>query len=124
MESDSLGTYLKREREFRQITLEEVSMGTRIGRTALEALEADHYDTLPGPTFVKGYLKAYAQHIGLDAADVVLRYEHWLKHEMPSELSTRGEGALNERRRPLLKYIGIAVVIAAILALAAFLSTR
>jgi len=86
---ESLGNYLKREREFRQIALIEVSKATCISSGTLNALESDQFDQLPGEAFVRGFLKAYARHVGLDVADVLLRYEHLLNddRDVPQENS-------------------------------------
>jgi cytoskeletal protein RodZ len=51
-----------------------VSRVTRIPVATLEAIEQDHFDDLPGEVFVKGFLKSYAQTIGLLPEDVVARY--------------------------------------------------
>jgi transcriptional regulator with XRE-family HTH domain len=75
LESDSLGNWLRRERLMREISLAEIAEVTRVPRASLEAIEADDYQRLPAPTFVKGFLRAYAGHIGLDPDDVLLRYE-------------------------------------------------
>jgi cytoskeletal protein RodZ len=52
----------------------EVSRATRIPATALERIEADHFDDLPGEVFTRGFLKAYAAAIGLSPDDVLARY--------------------------------------------------
>jgi cytoskeletal protein RodZ len=52
----------------------EVSRATRIPSTALERIEADHFDDLPGEVFTRGFLKAYAAAIGLSPDDVLARY--------------------------------------------------
>jgi hypothetical protein len=70
----SLGAYLRRHRERRGIGLVEVSRATRIPASSLDALERDRFDELPGEVFVRGFLKAYAQVIRLDPADVLARY--------------------------------------------------
>ena len=57
---ESIGAYLRREREFRSITLDEISQATKIRETNLRALEEDRFDSLGSLVFVKGYLKAYA----------------------------------------------------------------
>jgi cytoskeletal protein RodZ len=76
---ETLGTYLKRERELRNISLKEVSKATKIRENLLRSIEEDRHDLLPTPVFVKGFLIAYGRHIGLDPSDVVLRYESDLK---------------------------------------------
>ena len=72
------GSFIKRERELRGITLDEIADETKIGKTFLNALEKDDYDSLPGATFVKGFLRAYSKYVGLDGNDVVLRYEDFI----------------------------------------------
>jgi cytoskeletal protein RodZ len=52
----------------------EVSRATRIPASALERIEADHFDDLPGEVFTRGFLKAYATAIGLSPDDVLARY--------------------------------------------------
>jgi cytoskeletal protein RodZ len=118
---ESIGSYLKREREFRQISLAEVAAATRINPAALEAIEKDDFAELPGKIFVRGYLKAYAKHVGLDAADVLLRYEHWLDKEEGEKVAATG---LGKKWHWEWKYLWMASIISAIIALAAFLSSR
>jgi len=72
---ESFGEYLKREREFRNITLEEISKATRINKKFFQAIESDNYHILPEKTFVKGFLRAYCNIVGLDPEEVILRFE-------------------------------------------------
>ncbi|MBI5492778.1 MAG: helix-turn-helix domain-containing protein [Deltaproteobacteria bacterium] len=76
---ESPGEYLRRERELRGASLSRIFESTRVPRRYLEALEADNYDVLPHPTFVKGYIKSYCKALGLDEVDAVLRYEIYLR---------------------------------------------
>ncbi len=76
---ETVGKYLKRERELRNISLKEISTATKIREHLLKAIEEDRHDLLPTPVFVKGFLIAYVKHVGLDPSDVVLRYESDLK---------------------------------------------
>lgn len=71
---DSIGRYLKRTRETRAMSVEEVSRATRIPVVSIERIEADHFDDLPGEVFVRGFLKAYARAVGLAVEDVLARY--------------------------------------------------
>lgn len=81
---DSLGTYLRHERELRQISLEEISQTTRIPLRTLQHLEDDDLDRLPGEVFVRGFLKSYARIVGLDLEEVLER--HARRHdEKPAE---------------------------------------
>ena len=76
---ESIGRYLRGERELRKFSLEEVSKFTRIKEQYLNAIEEDRYDLLPSAIYVKGYLAAYARYLGLDPNDTVLRYQRYLK---------------------------------------------
>ncbi len=72
---ESFGEYLTRERELRNIELDEIAQITKIKLRFLQALESDTFCDLPNETFVRGFLKAYARHVGLDEHDILLRYE-------------------------------------------------
>jgi len=65
---------LKRTREQKRMSVIEVSRVTRIPATTLDALEADRFDDLPGEVFVRGFLKSYAQAVGLVPDAVLARY--------------------------------------------------
>lgn len=72
---ESLGEYLKKERESRNISLDDVSRNTRIQEYLLKAIEEGRYDVLPSTTYVKGFITAYAKYLGLSPDEVILRYE-------------------------------------------------
>lgn len=76
--NESLGTYLKRSRENKNVSIEQVAYATRISLKMLRALEEDAHTALPAPTFVRGYLQAYAKYIRIDTQDLLLRYQHHL----------------------------------------------
>lgn len=67
----SFGDKLKRERELRGVTLEEIAKATKIGTRALKALEDEHFEQLPGGIFNKGFVRAYAKFLGLDEEQMV-----------------------------------------------------
>ena len=71
---ESVGQYLKRERELRDISIEGVSQATKISKNYIESIEHDNFDSLPGKTFVIGFLRLYSNFVGLDSNDVVNRY--------------------------------------------------
>lgn len=65
---------LRREREVREVTLEEISAATLIGVRYLEALEDERWDDLPGDVYIRNYLRAYASHLGLDPDRLITEY--------------------------------------------------
>jgi cytoskeletal protein RodZ len=71
---ETVGSTLRRQRETKRMGLAEVSRVTRIPVLTLEAIEDDHFDDLPGEVFVKGFLKSYAQTVGLLPDEIVARY--------------------------------------------------
>ena len=71
MMRESIGDYLKTERETRRLSLEEVSSTTRIPRKTLESLEHDRFEDLPSGVFVRGFIKAYASAVRIDADEVL-----------------------------------------------------
>ncbi len=70
----SFGEKLKQEREKRQITLEQISISTKIGTRMLQALEEDKFNQLPGGIFNKGFVRAYSRVVGLDEDQTVAEY--------------------------------------------------
>ena len=72
---DSIGRYLKAERESKNLSLKEASESTRIKERLLEAIEEDRYELLSSPVYIKGFLDAYARYLGLDPNEVVLQYQ-------------------------------------------------
>ena len=70
----SFGDKLKRERELRGVTLDEIAKATKIGTRALKALEDEQFDQLPGGIFNKGFVRAYAKFLGLDEEEMVSDY--------------------------------------------------
>lgn len=71
---DTFGERLRREREARHISLDEIAAATKIGTRLLRALEEEHFDMLPGGIFNKSYVRAYAKHIGIDEEQAVADY--------------------------------------------------
>ena len=71
---DSIGRYLRHARESRAMSVEEVSRATRIPVSAIERIEADHFDDLPGEVFVRGFLRAYARAVSIPVEEVLARY--------------------------------------------------
>lgn len=69
-----VGETLRSERELRGISLEEVAQTTRIPLRTLKQMEAERWQDLPGDVFARGFLRSYAQALGLDARPLLARY--------------------------------------------------
>src|ERR1700734_633093 len=74
MSSTPFGEHLKREREMRGVSLEEISTATRIATRFLVALENEQWEQLPGGVFNRGFIRAIARFLGLDEDSLVSEY--------------------------------------------------
>jgi cytoskeletal protein RodZ len=76
MSSTPFGEHLRREREMRGVSLEEISAATRISTRFLEALENEQWDRLPGGAFNRGFIRSIARFLGLDEDGLVAEYAY------------------------------------------------
>jgi cytoskeleton protein RodZ len=66
----SAGDRLRAAREEQGLTLDEISIRTRVPKRLLEAIETGDHAALPAPTYSAGFVKAYAQMLGMDQAEL------------------------------------------------------
>ncbi|HQR28996.1 MAG TPA: helix-turn-helix transcriptional regulator, partial [Anaeromyxobacteraceae bacterium] len=71
----AFGRYLLRERELRGLALDDVARVTRLAASVIEAIEEGDPERMPPRGYLVGYLRSYAAAVGLDADDVVLRWQ-------------------------------------------------
>jgi cytoskeletal protein RodZ len=79
-----IGATLREARMRARIDVSEIEAQTKIRAKYLRALENEEWDLLPGPTFVRSFLRTYAQALGLD--DKVIVDEYRLRCEPPAEM--------------------------------------
>lgn len=72
-----IGRRLKAKREELGLTVDQVQAETKIRRRYLEALEAGKEGPIPGDVYVKGFLRFYANFLGLDGQAMVAEYRQW-----------------------------------------------
>jgi cytoskeleton protein RodZ len=70
-----VGSLLKRERGKKGLSLDQLSQITRLRKFYLEALEDEKWDNLPSPVYIKGFIRSYAQGVGIDAKEAISLYE-------------------------------------------------
>jgi cytoskeletal protein RodZ len=87
----AFGERLKREREKRKITLDEVAQATKIGTRLLSAIEQEQFKLLPGGIFNKGFVRSYARYLGLNEEETVASYLEALSASQPQEQSITPE---------------------------------
>ncbi|SDX14981.1 Helix-turn-helix domain-containing protein [Marininema mesophilum] len=82
-----IGSQLKKTRQSKGYSLEQVQESTKIHMEYLRALENDQFDTLPSPFYVRAFLRTYAHSLGLDAQPLLDYYEG---SAMSSRIPRRG----------------------------------
>lgn len=95
------GDKFRKAREKKELSLDDVSNVTKIGARMLHAIEEERFDQLPGGVFNKGFIRAYAKHLGLNHEDAVTDYLACLRqaqidaHEVwePQRATTSGVSA-------------------------------
>ncbi len=71
------GETLRKARENRNLSLKDVAAQLNLTPTALTHLEAGAFDRLPGHTFARGYIRAYAKLLGMDQNRLVVEFDHY-----------------------------------------------
>jgi len=87
--SESPGQRLREAREALGKTTSELAVKTRIKVQQLEGLESDNYESIPAPMYVRGFLKLYAQELGLDPAPLLEAYKQSGQDSTPERRITR-----------------------------------
>jgi cytoskeleton protein RodZ len=75
MAKGTFGERLKRERELREVSLDEVAKGTRIAERFLQALENEQWDRLPAGAFGRGFVRSIARYLGLSEENLLAEYD-------------------------------------------------
>jgi transcriptional regulator with XRE-family HTH domain len=82
----SFGRWLRKSRELRGLSLEEVVEETRLAPRIVAALEVDDTSSMPDRAYALGVARTVANAVGLDPEDAALRYEEWLLSQPPGTL--------------------------------------
>jgi cytoskeleton protein RodZ len=117
-----IGETLREARIRQRVNIEELEQTTKIRAKYLRALENEEFGLLPGPTYVKSFLRTYAEKLGLDPHLLVEEFRAQYEPPEPLEFQPLASPPRDARRRPPTPRFGpgAAVVLAAI-ALLAFL---
>jgi cytoskeleton protein RodZ len=110
----SFGENLRREREMRGVTLEEIAESTRISTRLLRALEQEQFSELPGGVFTRSFIRHYANYLGLDAERVLAEYRQVAQPQSDYDLH-RLPAANSSTSKPGPRGTAIPWVVAAIL---------
>ena len=92
-----IGETLREARMRRRIDMAEVEAATKIRAKYLRALESEEWELLPGPTFVKTFLRTYAEYLELDSRLLVEEYKQ--RFERPAGVELTPLNLRTQRRR-------------------------
>jgi cytoskeletal protein RodZ len=122
VEIDLIGVTLREKRKEKKIPLKKISQATRIREKYLEALEEEDYGVFPAEVYLKGFLRTYANYLGLDGNELVHIYEQ--EHpaqDIKPELSVQTTDATlhlmsrKKSRKFKLLWVGVLAIILIIL---------
>jgi cytoskeleton protein RodZ len=114
MTKGTFGESLKREREMRGVTLDEISAATRIATRFLRAIENEEWEQLPGGVFNRGFVRAVARYLGLDEENIVAEYTSTVD-DHPSVPVWTGSPPAVTPQQPWLAWIIAAALVLALL---------
>ncbi len=110
-----LGAYLREIRERQGLSLPEIAAETKISCRFLEAIEEERWEELPGEVYIVGYLRAYAEAVGLDPGDVLARYREVRPQKGRDTLGPiRGEVSSSRKLWWVVAVLGVLLVLALI----------
>jgi len=115
---ETIGEYLKRIREERGLSVQQVSVKTRISPVFIEALEENRLDQFPGEVFARGFVQSYGRCLGLDDPDTMGRFNQSARSffrerdekKRTTELSAEQEKVRHEFRGRAIRGVIVAVL--------------
>jgi Helix-turn-helix domain len=111
-----IGAILEEARNRQRIDIETLAERTKIRPKYLRALESEDWEALPGPAYARGFIRAYADEVGIDSEVLVDEYRR--RHEAPTgtyehaEPVLRGGWRERARRRPLPRLLILGAIVA------------
>src|SRR5919202_6329934 len=112
-----IGETLREARMRKRIDMTEVEAATKIRAKYLRALETEEWELLPGPTFVKTFLRTYADYLELDSRLLVEEYKQRYERPAGMELTPLNLRRQSRRRRVAPRLGPVVVVLFGVLVL-------
>lgn len=120
MALNQIGEILKQTREAQGITLNQIGEATKISTKYLRAIENGEYDAIPGEVYLKGFIRNYANILGLDGEQMVAKFNELRQahdsmalNQLERERRGRMEHDRLERRQTRMRIAARVVVIVA-----------
>ena len=113
-----IGSTLREARVRRNLTLQQVEEDTKIRVKYVQAMENEEFDIMPGPTYVKGFLRTYSEYLGLDPDVIIGEYRSreprasYRVHEEPfGGVSTLGKPRSHRGRNTIVVVAVVCLVV-------------
>ncbi len=118
---ESVGQKLRETREQHNFSIEQVARDTYISKQYLEALEQEQFSTIPGETYIIGFLRNYAEYLSLNPEEIVNLYRNIQIQEQPLPMTELLEPV---RSKAPSRIIILLVVVLAVLGAGGYLLYR
>lgn len=119
LETLGIGPSLREARIRLGVELDRVEAATRIRIRYLEAIEDDRWDELPAEAYAKGFLRTYASYLELDPQQYLIAFRE-RRREVEEPIAPLAERPYEPRRPGARTFLGLALALAAVLAVAAW----
>jgi len=106
-----LGDVLKNARENRGLTLDEVALETKIQKRYLEDLEKEDFEDMPGKVYERGFLRTYAEALGLDVKEVLELHDEIRGDKKVEEVNEEEHHEEKQKKSKLKIFLGIIVIV-------------
>jgi cytoskeletal protein RodZ len=106
---ESIGEKLRATREEKSLSIDQVARDTNIAKRYLVALEEEAFSEFPGEPYLIGFLRNYADYLGLDAEEIVGLYKNFKIQEQPVPMEELLEPK-RSGRNPLIFVVVVAVI--------------
>lgn len=116
MKKGNFGETLRREREMRGVSLDEISNATRISTRFLLALENEQWHELPGGVFNRGFVRSIARFLGIDEDSLVAEYALVTNDKPQVAVWATGHRARNRTTPVIAALVLIALVAGGVIA--------
>lgn len=107
---ESIGERLRLARERNALTLDQVARETHVAKRFLKALEDEDFSVFPGETYAMGFLRNYAEYLGLEPGELIASYHNLKIQEQPLPMTE----LLEARRKPPRTLLIVIVAAAAL----------
>lgn len=97
------GEELRRDRELREVTREQLALVTKVSLRHIAALETGRYEHLPALVFSRGFIRSIALHLGLDPERSVAAFSHAYRAWEERERTKERETILSSGSHPMLR---------------------